>query len=125
MLLDVDFFACHPSAETFFDFRLRGEILTDCDSDVVQRLFARRPLAVAAWKVIAPNGETLFRFYDCHVVGHRPKNAALGEVLKAFLKFNHISRPASPRKLPRLQPRRPESSATIITAGQVLLQSDM
>jgi hypothetical protein len=37
---------------------LRSQVLADCDSDVVQRLFARRPLAVAAWKVIAPNGET-------------------------------------------------------------------
>jgi hypothetical protein len=80
MLLHSDFFPRDPCAETFFDLWLRSQVLADCDPNVVQRLFARRSLAVAAWKVIAPNGETLFRFYDRHVVGHRPKNAALGEV---------------------------------------------
>src|SRR6266513_839403 len=80
MLLHSDFFPRHPCAKTFFNLWLRSQVLADCDSDVVQRLFARRPLAVAAWKVIAPNGETLFRFYDRHVVRHHPKNAAVGEV---------------------------------------------
>jgi hypothetical protein len=84
MLLHSDFFPRDPCAKTFFDLWLRSQVLADCDSDVVQRLFARRPLAVAAWKVIAPNGETLFRFYDRHVVGHRPKNATLGEVAQGI-----------------------------------------
>jgi len=91
VLLDADFFARNPCAKTFFDLWLRSQVLADRDSDVVQRLFARRPLAVAAWKVIAPNGETFFRFYDCHVVRHRPKNAALGLVAQEIFELQSFA----------------------------------
>jgi len=74
---------------------LRSQVLADCDSDVVQRFFTRRTLAVAAWKVIAPNGETLFRFYDRHVVRHRPKNAALEEVAQDIFEARPRSEVAS------------------------------
>ena len=80
MLLHGDFFPRDPCAKTFFDLWLGSQVLADCDSDIIQCLFARRALAVAAREIIAPNGETFFRFYEGHVVLHRLKSAALGEV---------------------------------------------
>src|SRR5206468_10273249 len=92
MLLHSDFFPRHPCAKTFFNLWLRSQVLADCDSDVVQRLFARRPLAVAAWKVIAPNGETLFRFHQRHVIVHRLKMQHLENFLKTFFFMNSACR---------------------------------
>jgi hypothetical protein len=83
MPLDSDFFARHPSSETFFNFRLRGKILTDCDPNIFQGLFTCGALAVAAWEIITPNREPLLGLNQRHVVIHRLKKM---EHLENFLK---------------------------------------
>ena len=82
MPLNADFFAGYPGAETFFNFGLRSLILGDCRANIFQCLFACGALAVAARKVITPNGEALLGFYKRHVIGHYQKLQHLKQVRK-------------------------------------------
>jgi hypothetical protein len=59
VLLDVDFLATDLRTKTLCNLGFRSQILADCGSNVFQRFLARRALAVAAWKLITPNRETL------------------------------------------------------------------
>ena len=85
--LDSDFFARDASTETFFNFRLRGEILADCDPNVFQRLLACRALAVASREIITPNSEAFLGFHQRHVIIHYLKMQHLENFLKAFLLY--------------------------------------
>jgi hypothetical protein len=85
MLLYVNFFARDARAKTLLDFWLRSQIFADCDANIFQRLFARRPLAVAAREIIAPNGETLVRFHKRYAIGHYPKMQQLEKFLNTFV----------------------------------------
>ena len=92
MLARSDFFARDASTETFFNFRLRGEILADCDPNVFQRLLACRALAVASREVITPNSEPLLRFHQRHVIVHHLKMQHLENFLKTFFFMNSACR---------------------------------
>src|SRR5438132_5141146 len=85
MLLNADFFARYPGAKTLCNLRLRSQILADRDPNVFQRLLACRALAVAARKVIAPNGESFFGLHERHVIFHRLKVQHSKNILKFFL----------------------------------------
>src|SRR5438128_5775759 len=85
MLLNADFFARYPGAKTLCNLRLRSQILADRDPNVFQRLLACRALAVAARKVIAPNGESFFGLHERHVIFHRLKVQYSKNILKFFL----------------------------------------
>src|SRR5262245_30295980 len=87
MPLDADFFARHSSPETFFNFRLCGQILTDCDSNVFQRFFTRRALAVAAREVITPNREPLLGLDQRHVIIHRLKKCSTWKISSRGFSF--------------------------------------
>ena len=87
MLLDADFLARYPRAKTLCNLWLRSQILADCDPNVFQRLFARRSLTVAPWKVVTPNGEALVGFHKRYVIGHALKMPHLENSIKIFLSY--------------------------------------
>ena len=88
MLLDADFFARDPCAKTLCNLGLRRQIFANCDSNIFQRLLARRSLTVAAREIITPDRKALFGFDERHVVVHRLKMQHSGIFLKRFFFFN-------------------------------------
>src|SRR5206468_7994514 len=95
MLLHSDFFPRHPCAKTFFNLWLRSQVLADCDSDVVQRLFARRPWLLqpgrSSHQTAKPSSDsTTVTWYVI-----TQKNAAVGEVAQDIFEVQSRSEAGS------------------------------
>ncbi len=84
--LDGDFLMRDPRAETRYYLRLCRQILVDCDPNILQRLFARCPLAIATGQIITPNGEPLLGFNQRHVIFHNSKVQHSENFFKLFVR---------------------------------------
>ena len=84
--LDGDFLTRDPRAETRRYLRLCRQILVDCNPNILQRLFARCPLAIATGQIITPNGEPLLGFNQRHLIFHNSKVERSENFFKLFLR---------------------------------------